>query len=271
MRVLVSVDIEGVAGVSRPEQTLATGLDYGGARRLMTEEANAAVAGACAAGADDVIVADAHGSFGNILPDLLDPRARLLHGKPRSFGMLEGIQERPDAVMLIGYHAMASGYGVLAHTIRGTAFHHVWVNERPAGEAALYGLVAGQFGVPVVLASGDDRFREETLAWLPRTRFAVVKQAMGNRAALSLAPVRARALIQEEAQAALAGRAGVGPLTLEQPLVCRVEAKTPALADVFALLPSATRTGPLTLHFSAESPREMVGILNLWSAAAASV
>jgi len=271
MRILISVDIEGVAGVSRPDQTLATGLDYGTARRLMTEEANAAIAGACAAGAEDVIVADAHGSFGNLLPDLLDPRARLLHGKPRAYGMLEGIQEAPEAVMLVGYHAMASEFGVLAHTIRSTAFHHIWVNGRAAGEAALYGLVAGQFAVPVVMASGDDRFKEETRAWLPQTRFAVVKKAMGNRSALSIAPVRARALIQDEAQAALTARAEVAPLTLEAPLTCRVEAKTPALADVFALLPSATRTGALTLEFQSSRASDMVSILNLWSAAAASV
>ncbi len=100
MRVLVSVDIEGVAGVSRPEQTRAGAIDYDNARRLMTAEANAEIRGCFDAGASDVLVADGHGRFGNLLPDLLDDRARLVHGKPRRFGMLDGLQEDCDAVML---------------------------------------------------------------------------------------------------------------------------------------------------------------------------
>lgn len=271
MRVLISVDIEGMAGVSRPEQTATSGDDYGTARRLMTEEANAAVAGAFDAGATEVLVADAHGSFGNLLPDLLDPRARLVHGKPRTYGMLEGIQERPQAVLLIGYHAMASERGVLAHTIRGTAYHRIWLNDRPAGEAALYGLLAGEFGAPVAMASGDDAFALETRAWLPETRFAVVKQAVANRAAISLSPLRAREVIREEAKSALVALDSLRPLSLDGPLRCRVETKSAALADLFSLLPGADRTGPLLLEFTMDRPSQVLRILNLWSAAAASL
>lgn len=269
MRVLISVDIEGVAGVSRPEQTLPSGEDYGTARRLMTEEANAAVRGAFEGGATEVLVADAHGSFGNLLPDLLDERARLVHGKPRTFGMLEGIQQRPEAVLLIGYHAMAGERGVLAHTVRGTAFHRIWIQDRPAGEAAIYALLAGEYGAPVAMASGDDAFAEETRAWLPRTRFAVVKESLGNRAAISLSPSRARTLIQAEARAALEAREAE-PLATGSVLPCRVEAKTAVLADLFALLPGARRTAPLMLEFEG-TPGEVVCVLSLWSAAAASV
>ncbi|HWQ08606.1 MAG TPA: M55 family metallopeptidase [Holophaga sp.] len=270
MRVLVSVDIEGIAGVSRPDQTSASGENYGTARRLMTEEANAAVRGAFAGGASEVLVADAHGTFGNLLPDLLDERAWLVHGKPRPFGMLEGIQERPDAVMLVGYHAMAGERGVLAHTVRGTAFHRVWLQDRPAGEAALYGLLAGEFGAPVVLATGDDAFAEETRAWLPRTRFAVVKKAAANRAAISLSPARVRALVESEAKAALEAAGEVPPLLSDLPIRCRVEAKTLVLADLFALLPAARRLAPLVVEFTG-TPTEVVQVINLWSAAAASV
>lgn len=271
MRILISVDIEGVAGVSRPDQTTAAGDDYGTARRLMTEEANAAVAGAFEAGATEVLVADAHGSFGNLLPDLLDPRARLVHGKPRAHGMLEGIQERPRAVLLIGYHAMAGERGVLAHTIRGTAYHRIWLNDRPAGEAALYGLLAGEFGAPVAMASGDDAFAQETRAWLPDTRFAIVKQAVANRAAISLSPLRAREVIREEARSALMALDTLRPISLPAPIRCRVETKNAALADLFSLLPASNRTGPLMLEVTMDRPSEVLRILNLWSAAAASL
>lgn len=270
MKVLISVDIEGVAGVSRPDQTAPGSIDYDNARRLMTEEANAAIRGCFAAGATDVIAADAHASFGNLLPDLLDERARLSHGKPRAFGMLQGFMGC-DAVMMVGYHAMAGASGVLAHTMRGAAFHRVWVDGRPVGEAALYGLLAGEHNVPVILCSGDDAFAAETKEWLPHARFAVVKQAVGNRAAVSLSPARARALIEAEAHAALANAGDARPIHLAPPLVCRVEAKNLVLADLFSSLPRSRRVDPLHIEFEASRPSEVLGALQLLAAAAASI
>jgi len=271
MRVLISVDIEGVAGVSRPEQTQAGALDYDTARRLMTEEANAAIRGAFAAGATDVVAADAHGSFGNLLPDRLDPRARLAHGKPRPHGMVQGIDETIEAVMLVGYHAMAGAHGVLSHTIRGTAFHRIWLNGRPVGEAMLYGLFVGEHGAKVVMASGDDAFAAETREWLPHARFAVVKQAVGHRAAVSLSPEKARALIEAEAKAGLAGIGKARVLRIDPPLTCRVEAKSLVLADLFAVLPGARRPEPLAVEFTAACVGDVLGVLQLFSAASASI
>lgn len=270
MKVLISVDIEGVAGVSRPDQTTPGAIDYDNARRLMTEEANAAIRGCFAAGAEEVIAADAHASFGNLLPDLVDERARLSHGKPRPFGMLQGFMGC-DAVMMIGYHAMAGAFGVLAHTMRGAAFHRVWLNGRPVGEAALYGLLAGEHGIPVIFASGDDAFAEETRQWLPETRFAVVKNATGNRAAVSLSPARARALIESEARSAMTDAKRVKPIALQGPLVCRVEAKNLVLADLFANLPRSRRVDALNVEFEARSAGEVLGALQLLAAGAASV
>ena len=270
MKVLISVDIEGVAGVSRPDQTTPGSLDYDNARRLMTEEANAAIRGCFAAGATEVIAADAHASFGNLLPDLLDERARLAHGKPRPFGMLQGFMGC-DAVMMVGYHAMAGASGVLAHTMRGIAFHRVWVDDRPVGEAALYGLLAGEHNVPVILCSGDDAFAAETKEWLPHARFAIVKQAVGNRAAVSLSPARARALIEAEARAAVTNAGAARPISMAPPLVCRVEAKTLVLADLFSSLPRSRRVDPLNIEFEASRPSELLGALQLLAAAAASV
>ncbi len=272
MKVLISVDIEGVAGVSRPEQAQAGAIDYDTARRLMTEEANAAIRGAFHGGAGDVIVADAHGGFGNLVPDLLDARARLVHGKPRPDGMLQGLREEGvEAAMLVGYHAMAGARGVLAHTIRSTAFHRVALNGRPVGEAMLYGLLAGELGIPIVMCSGDDAFATETRAWLPHTCFAVVKNAIGNRAAMSLSPDYARRLIEGEAKAGLMTRGQVEPLKLEPPLTCRVEAKSLVLADLFAVLPGARRPEPLVVEFDAGRPGEVLGVLQLLSAASSAI
>jgi len=254
MRVLVSVDIEGVAGVSRPDQTRAGAIDYDNARRLMTAEANAAIRGCFDAGATDVLVADGHGGFGNLLPDLLDDRARLVHGKPRRFGMLEGLQEDCDAVMLIGYHAMAGASGVLAHTMSGLAFHRMWLNDRPVGEVALYALLAG-----------------EVAHWLPKAQRVVVKSAVGNRAAISVSPAKAAQMIAAGAQMALADLTQATPLTMAAPICCRVETKTLVQADMFAMLPRSRRLDPLTVEFDALTAGEVLGVLYLWAAAASTL
>jgi D-amino peptidase len=270
MKILISVDIEGVAGVSRPDQTTPGSIDYDNARRLMTEEANAAIRGCFAGGATEVIAADAHASFGNLLPDLLDERARLSHGKPRPYGMLQGFMGC-DAVMMIGFHAMAGAFGVLAHTMRGVAFHRVWLDGRLVGEATLYGLLAGEHGMPVILASGDDALADEVKVWLPETRFAMVKRATGNRAAVSVSPARARQIIESEARAAIADAKRVQPITLAPPAVCRIEAKTLVLADLFSNLPGSRRVDPLHIEFNADSAGAVLSAMQLLAAAAASV
>lgn len=111
MKILISVDIEGVAGVFSLEQTRAGNAEYERARRLMTEEANAAIRGAFAAGATEVLVNDSHGHFRNLLPDLLDPRAKAVQGKPRYLGMMSGLEQGCKAVLMIGYHSRAQGRG----------------------------------------------------------------------------------------------------------------------------------------------------------------
>lgn len=271
MRVLVSVDIEGIAGVSRPDQTRAGAIDYDNARRLMTAEANAAVRGCFDAGATDVLVADGHGGFGNLLPELLDERARLVHGKPRRFGMLEGLQQDCNAVMLIGYHAMAGASGVLAHTMSGLAFHRMWLNERPVGELALYALLAGEHGVPVVMCSGDDALASEVALWLPHTHRVVVKSASGNRAAISVSPAKAAQMITAGAHQSLEDLARATPVTMAAPICCRVEAKNLVQADMFAMLPRSRRTDPLTVEFDASAVSELLGVLYLWAAAASTL
>ena len=112
MRILISVDIEGVAGVFHSEQTRAGNTEYERARRLMTEEANAAIRGAFAGGATTVLVNDSHGGFRNLLPDLLDPRAQVVLGKPRVLGMMGGLEQGCDGVFMVGYHARSQSRGV---------------------------------------------------------------------------------------------------------------------------------------------------------------
>ena len=159
MRILVSVDIEGVAGVVHPDHARPGNADYERARRWMTAEASAAIAGARAGGATDVIVNDSHGDFRNLLAETIDPSVRLLQGKPRELGMMAGVEDGCVAVFLVGWHAKAMAAGVLAHTINSTAFARVLVNGDEAGELALYGGVAAEFGAP------SRSYRETIDAW----------------------------------------------------------------------------------------------------------
>ena len=170
MKILISTDIEGVAGVTHAEQTRSGNPEYERARVWMTEEANSAIRGAFAGGATEVLVNDSHGGFRNLLLDRLDARAQTITGKPRYLGMMAGVEQDCDAVYLVGYHARSQTAGVLAHTINSFAFRTVRVNGTELGEAGLYGALAGDLGVPVGLFSGDDvsrcdRCRNQARIW----------------------------------------------------------------------------------------------------------
>lgn len=268
MKVLVSVDIEGVAGVFHPEQTRPGNAEYERARRLMTEEANAAVRGACAGGAAEVIVNDSHGGFRNLVPEALDARARILLGKPRALGMVAGVEEGCDAVCMIGYHARSQSRGVLAHTINSGAFARVWLNGQELGEAGLYGALAGEFGVPVAMASGDDVFAEEARPLFAQARFVVTKRAQGAHSGVSLAPSAACAAIESAAREAVAAAAGMAALRLATPVEAKLQTVNAAHADLFAVLPGVTRVDGVTLGWRSDSVQDAVRTLNSFSAMA---
>ncbi len=131
--------------------------DYELARRLMTDETNAAIAGAFDAGATKVVVNDSHSQQINLLPNLMDPRAELILGRPKRGGMFAGLEADHAGVMCIGYHAGASQNGTLAHTVDGAVYAAIRVNGIDCAEATLYGGYAGSLGVPVILLAGDDQ------------------------------------------------------------------------------------------------------------------
>lgn len=270
MKILISTDIEGVAGVFHPEQTRPGNGEYERARAWMTREADAAARGAFAAGAEAVWVNDSHGGFRNLLPDLLDPRVRLVLGKPRYAGMMSGIEQGCDGVLMIGYHGRAQGRGILAHTINSGAFAGVSLNGIELGEAGLYAALAGEAGVPVLMASGDDVFVEETSALMPWVRFVATKRAQGQGSGESMTPAAACEAIGAAAQAAVRALrtepAAVRPFTIAGPVKCRLRTLTPAHADLFCQWPTLQRLDGVTLSFDAASVTDAVRMLNCLSA-----
>ncbi|PRY03857.1 M55 family metallopeptidase [Paraburkholderia sp. BL25I1N1] len=271
MKVLISTDIEGIAGVFHPEQTRAGNGEYEAARRWMTLEANAAIEGAFAGGATQVWVNDSHGGFRNLLPDLLDARAQVVLGKPRTLGMMAGLEYGAALVFMIGYHAMSQTRGILAHTINSFAFARVSLNGIEVGEAGVYGALAEEYGAQVALLSGDDVFAEETAPRFPGARFVVTKSATGHASGVTQSPASARAAIEtaarEVVQQHLAkGHARESTRSEAKPVECELRVQTSALADLFCQWPTLTRVDAVTLRFSAASAEHVVRMLNCLSA-----
>ena len=271
MKVLISTDIEGVAGVFHAEQVRAGNGEYERARAWMTGEANAAVQGAFAGGATEVLVNDSHGGFRNLLPDQIDERARLVLGKPRYLGMMGGLEEGCDAVMMVGYHSRAQGRGILAHTINSFAFARVTINGRELGEAGLYGALAGELGVPVILASGDDVFIEETRPLFPQAQWVQTKVAHGQGSGVTLSPSAARRAIAQAAEQAVRNAGQAVPLRIGGPIECRLQTQSPALADLAALIPVSERLDPVTVRLPAASMAAVLGWINTLSAMSATL
>ncbi|MGW7684286.1 M55 family metallopeptidase [Kribbella sp. NPDC054772] len=195
MKVYVSADMEGVTGLVDAEDVQPPGRDYERGRVLMTEDVNAAVRGAYAAGATAVLVNDAHGPMRNLLPDLLDPRARLIKGRPKPMGMMEGLSSEYDAVLCVGFHARAGVLGVLSHSFMGHEIEDIWLDDRVTGEIGLFHAAAAAYGAPVAVLTGDDAACDEMKAWDPAAATVPVKFAK-DRFAAQLVPVA-------EAQAAI--------------------------------------------------------------------
>lgn len=266
MRVLISADIEGISGVFHAEQTRAGNPEYENSRRLMTAEVNAVVEGSLAGGATEIILNDSHGSFRNLVPELIHPRARVIQGKPRMLGMMSGVESGVDGVMMVGYHARSQSRGILAHTINSFAFARIWLNAQELGEAGIYGALAAEFRVPVIFASGDDVFVQENRPLFPHAEFVTVKTAQGHGSGQSVSPAEARSLLAQGARSAIERAARATLFTIPQPVTCRLQTQSPALADMFCQLPILHRIDGVVLEFSVQSVQHAIRILNCLSA-----
>jgi D-amino peptidase len=259
MRIYLSVDMEGLAGVAHPQQVTfgasVDRVDYDRSRALMAGEANAAIEAALAAGAREVVVNDSHWQMRNLRAEDLHPAARLVIGdKPLS--MTEGVGDAPDgafdAAAFIGYHAGAGHpTGVIAHTYASATVMEVRVNGQPHNEAGLNAIRLGHFGVPVILVAGDDALADEVQALLPWAERVVVKRAIGTTTADSLSPKAAREAIGAGMRAAMGRIAEMEAYRPAVPLSGEVDFRLPAHAAHAAVLPEVERVGPRTVGFSA--------------------
>jgi D-amino peptidase len=263
MRVFISSDIEGVAGVVSREETGAAGFDWGRARERMTREVLAAIEGARAAGADGFVVADSHGSALNLIPEMMPDDAELVRGWPRPLMMMEGIERGAFAcAFLLGYHAGARwGGGGLAHSFASRLFSSLKVGGRELPEAGVNAAIAGQFGVPVTLVTGDDVCVDEVLALLGPVETVVAKRSLGFFAAAGRAPAAVEADIRAAARRAVERAGQIAPWRLDGPLTVEIEVKAPLMAETLAYLPLFERTGAAQVRFQAKDAGEVARYL----------
>ncbi len=254
LKVFISVDMEGIWGIVFGDQTSPGTAEYGAARKWMADDVNAAVAGALEAGASEVVVNDSHGSMRNIDPGDFHSRAVLITGSPKPLSMMQGIDASFAACIFIGYHAKAGTEdAILDHTISGSVVRAVRVNGIEMPELGLNAAIAGYYGVPVVLVSGDTAVCRQTGEILGKDVVTVaVKEAIGRQAAKLVPMSEARRMISDGVKEALGKLAGIKPYKLAPPYKFELDYHISAQADSGELLPQVKRVGARTIVFTAD-------------------
>lgn len=242
LKVFISADMEGIAGVVQPPQLGPTGFEYAQAREWMTAEVNAAIEGAKAAGAAEFVIADSHGNAQNLLIDKLPPDVTLVRGFPRPLSMMQGIDASCGAAVFIGYHA--SEYTVDAvrgHTFSSARLLGVKLNGTEVSEGIFNAAIAGHFGVPVAFVSGDRAAVAQLKAAVPGIDGAVVKEGFGYHAAATMTPAKARPLIRDGVTAALRRLGGLQPYRVRTPIDLEVGFKLTLDAERASYIPGLAR------------------------------
>jgi D-amino peptidase len=258
LKVYISADMEGVVGAVTGDQLGPSGFEYGRFRQIMTNEVNAAIEAARAMGATEILVSDSHGNGENLLIEELPADIQLVRSWPRPLMMMEGIDESFDAAIFIGYHASTTNtQGVRAHTISSASLTAVRLNGVEMMEASINAAIAGDFGVPVVMISGDDATVEEARRIIGDVEGAVVKWSYGFHSARTIMPEASYALIDERVRAALGRLDDFEPYRMEGPIELEISFKNYMPAELLAYLPNVERVDAHTIRFTGRDMTEI--------------
>ena len=261
MKVFISADMEGTAGVTDWDQVRPDKPDYARFRRLMTEEVNATVLGALEAGAKEIVVNDSHGTMRNLLIEELHPQAQLISGSPKPFGMMQGVDNSFDVVFYTGYHASAGTQnGILDHSYSSLAVRQIKLGNLVVGEAGLNAALAGHYKVPVALVTGDATAVAQVKKLIPHIETVTVKEPIGRLAARSYQPVEARRRIKEGATRALKRIKDAKPLVLPRPITVEIDLTYTAMADCCMLIPGMTRVNPRAVAYKARDAEQAYSV-----------
>ena len=266
MRAMISADMEGATGVTYPRDVEPRGVEWERFRKLFTADANAVALGLLDAGIEDIIINEAHATMRNILLEDLDERVRLLTGRHKPLGMMQGIQET-DAVVFLGYHSGAGEKGVLSHTYLGNAILGVWLDGVPASEGYLNGELAKEYGVPVIMVTGDSKACEDAVRYAPNAEHVAVKEYVSRYAAICLPPARTFQMQREAAKRAACLAGQVEPIV--SPHRIEIEFDAVQLADATAIIPTVEYTGERRVAFNAPTMTDAMKTFKVVSSIAA--
>jgi len=255
MKIFITADYEGVSGH----------VQWGtsGDREAITADINAAIAGAFDGGAKEILVGEAHANMRNIIPEMLDPRAKFLSGQPKPINHVGGLDGTFDAAMFVAYHSKSGTlHGIMAHTYTGSVFS-LKFNGIEVGELGTDAAIAGHFGVPVILVTGDKAGCDEALSLLGDVETVAVKEGVSRSAGKCLHPQEARKLIREGAKKAM-GRIGtIKPYVINPPIKAEVVFIDPTCADNLEHLPFIERVDGRTVTFTASNFVDAFEIFNM--------
>ncbi len=244
MKIFLSCDMEGTAGIVDWQQVVGPGAEYEMGRKLLLSEVNAAIDGALEAGATEVVVNDSHWTMQNLPPGELHGRAAYISGKHKPLYMMQGLDETFDAIFFVSYHGSAGAEGsILSHTYNPSAIGEVRLNGEPVGESAINALVASHYRVPVALVTGDRHTVEESRRCMPDAGGVVVKESFTRFAGHSLHPEVACELIKRGAKEAVARADRLGLPAITGRARLDVSLLTADMAVLSAWLKGVERTG----------------------------
>jgi D-amino peptidase len=256
MKLFISADMEGVSSVYKNIQTSPNEKAWEEARKLMTDEVNAAVEGALEAGVTDVVICDSHASGENLISESLHPSSKLVRGTTKTLGMMEGLDSSCDAVFLLGCHAKAGTKdATLPHTYSSRTVYEVRVNGVQFGEIGLNAALAGQFGVPVVLVSGDQSVCAEARKMIRGVTTFQTKAALSGTSILGAVPQVVRDGMREAAKKAIERRKNVKVLRVKTPVKVEIVFIAPWMADVACIIPWFERRGARKIRYICDDIR----------------
>jgi len=258
LKIYISVDMEGVAGVVTADQLGPAGFEYERFRHFMTNETLAAVRAAKEAGATEIVASDSHGNGENLLIDEFPKDVRIVRSWPRHGGMMAGLDQSFDAALFVGYHASTTNVrGVRAHTFSSAHLARVALNGNAVTEGEFNASFAGALGVPVIFASGDDAALEELKSRLGKIETAETKRSLSFHAAETLTPEASCERIAAGVKAALNRLHDFKPYVVKTPITLEISFKNYMPAEMISYLRSVQRVDSHTIRFIGKDMAEV--------------
>src|SRR5690625_5277648 len=262
MKLFISADMEGISGVTDWQDVSPGQSSYEYCRELLTQDVNAAIEGALAAGVKEIVVNESHGPMRNIIVDQLHPKAQLLRGFHKPMLMTQGLDETFHAAFFIGYHSKAgANQAVLNHTLLTKCIQRFRLNGKEVGEATLNAHIAGAHRVSVALVTGDRQTAEEVQKDIPGVHTVAVKEGIDAYTALSYHPKVAQNMIKEKAEQAIQSLDQLSPIQPEEKYTIEIEFKATTMAAVANYIPGTHLIDGRTIRYEADHMIEAMPVI----------